>query len=134
MGLHAGLNASLEAGADRVAQLQCKIFESQSGASGRVLEYARSNANRNLPKVFRLSPDDAGMLNAMLFGDRAGLNKTQRVGFERTGSFHLFVVSGMHVGLLAGMVFWLARRLKLREWLTTLVTLALTLVYYLPTR
>ena len=48
------------------------------------------------------------MLNAMLFGDRAGLNKTQRVGFERTGSFHLFVVSGMHVGLLAGLVFWCA--------------------------
>ena len=73
------------------------------------------------------------MLNAMLFGDRAGLNKTQRVGFERTGSFHLFVVSGMHVGLLAGLVFWLARRLKLREWLATLVTIALTFGYALLT-
>jgi competence protein ComEC len=73
------------------------------------------------------------MLNAMLFGDRAGLNKTQRVGFERTGSFHLFVVSGMHVGLLAGLVFWLARRLKLREWLATLATLALTFGYALLT-
>jgi competence protein ComEC len=128
-----GSNASLEARADRVAQLQCKIFSAQSWASGRVLGYARSNANRGLPKVLRLSPDDAGMLNAMLFGDRAGLNKTQRVGFERTGSFHLFVVSGMHVGLLAGMVFWLARRLKLREWLATLVTVALTFGYALLT-
>jgi competence protein ComEC len=81
----------------------------------------------------RLSQDDAGMLNAMLFGDRAGLNKTQRVGFERTGSFHLFVVSGMHVGLLAGLVFWLARRLKVREWLATLVTVALTFGYALLT-
>ena len=26
----------------------------------------------------------------------------------------------MHVGLLAGLVFWLARRLKLRDWLATL--------------
>jgi ComEC/Rec2-related protein len=73
------------------------------------------------------------MLNAMLFGDRAGLNKTQRVGFERTGSFHLFVVSGMHVGLLAGLAFWLARRLKLREWLATFVTIALTFGYSLLT-
>ena len=69
----------------------------------------------------------------MLFGDRAGLNKTQRVGFERTGSFHLFVVSGMHVGLLAGLVFWLARRLKLREWLATSLTIALTFGYALLT-
>jgi competence protein ComEC len=128
-----GANASLEARADRVAQLQCKVFAAQRWASGRVLGYARSNANRSLPKVFGLSPDDAGMLNAMLFGDRAGLNKTQRVGFERTGSFHLFVVSGMHVGLLAGLVFWLARRLKLREWLATVVTIALTIGYALLT-
>jgi competence protein ComEC len=131
--LHDGASASLETRADRIAQLQCKIFAAQSWASGRVLGYARSNANRGLPKVLRLSLDDAGMLNAMLFGDRAGLNKTQRVGFERTGSFHLFVVSGMHVGLLAGMVFWLARRLKLHEWLATLVTIALTFGYALLT-
>jgi competence protein ComEC len=126
-------NASLEARADHVAQLQCEIFAAQSWASRRVLGYARSNANRSLPKALRLSPDDAGMLNAMLFGDRAGLNKTQRVGFERTGSFHLFVVSGMHVGLLAGLMFWLARQLKLREELATLVTIALTFGYALLT-
>ncbi len=59
----------------------------------------------------------------MLFGDRSGLNHAQRLGFERTGSFHLFVVSGLHVALLAGGVFWLARRLRLREWMATLVTL-----------
>jgi competence protein ComEC len=81
----------------------------------------------------RLSADDAGMLNAMLFGDRAGLNHALRVGFERTGSFHLFVVSGMHVGLLAGLVFWVARRLRLREWLATALTIVLTAGYALLT-
>jgi competence protein ComEC len=119
--------------ADRAAQMQCKIFAAQSWASGRVLEYVRSRANRGLPRVMRLNLDDAGMLNAMLFGDRAGLNKTQRVGFERTGSFHLFVVSGMHVGLLAGLVFWLARRLKLRDWLATVLTIIFTFGYALLT-
>jgi competence protein ComEC len=119
--------------ANLAAQAQCRIFAAQSWASARVLEYVRSRANRGLPPVLRLSPDDAGMLNAMLFGDRAGLNKTQRVGFERTGSFHLFVVSGMHVGLLAGLVFWLARRLKLRDWLATLLTITLTFGYALLT-
>jgi competence protein ComEC len=119
--------------ADRIADLQCRIYAAQSWASGRVLDYVRSRTNRALPGIARLSQDDAGMLNAMLFGDRAGLNKTQRVGFERTGSFHLFVVSGMHVGLLAGLVFWLARRLKLREWLATSLTIALTFGYALLT-
>jgi competence protein ComEC len=118
---------------NRTVQMQCRIYAAQSWASGRVLGYVHSRANRDLPKVFQLSLADAGMLNAMLFGDRAGLNKTQRVGFERTGSFHLFVVSGMHVGLLAGIVFWLARRLKLREWKATFVTIALTFGYALLT-
>jgi competence protein ComEC len=125
--------ASSSAQVDRAAQLQCRIYAAQSWASRRVTDYVHSRANRGLPRIMRLSQDDAGMLNAMLFGDRAGLNKTQRVGFERTGSFHLFVVSGMHVGLLAGLVFWLARRLKLREWLATFVTVALTFGYALLT-
>ena len=125
--------AQSRAGPNRAASLQCRIYAAQSWASGRVLDYVRSMPNRSLPKIMRLNQDDAGMLNAMLFGDRAGLNKTQRVGFERTGSFHLFVVSGMHVGLLAGLVFWLARRLKLREWQATSVTIALTFGYALLT-
>jgi competence protein ComEC len=39
----------------------------------------------------------------------------------------------MHVGLLAGLMFWLARRLKLREWLATSVTVTLTFGYALLT-
>ncbi len=118
---------------DRTAQLQCSIYAAQSWASERTVSYVHSKTNRRLPKLLQLTAGDAGMLNAMLFGDRAGLDKTQRVGFERTGSFHLFVVSGMHVGLLAGLVFWLARRLKLRDWLATVLTLALTFAYALLT-
>ena len=126
-------DAGLATRADRAAQLQCEVYAAQSWASRRMFGYVHSKANRMLPKVLRLDPDDAGMLNAMLFGDRAGLNKTQRVGFERTGSFHLFVVSGMHVGLLAGLVFWLARRLKLRDSSATFVTIGLTFGYALLT-
>jgi competence protein ComEC len=126
-----GVSSSIRV--DHTAQIQCRIYAAQSWASKRVDDYVHSGANRRLPGIMRLSQDDSGMLNAMLFGDRAGLNKTQRIGFERTGSFHLFVVSGMHVGLLAGLMFWLARRLKLREWLATLVTIALTFGYALLT-
>ena len=80
------------------------------------------------------------MLNAMIFGDRSRLTHTLRVGFERTGSFHLFVVSGMHVALLAGALFWLTRKLRLsargpqiNESLATVITLALTTAYALLT-
>jgi competence protein ComEC len=126
-------SATLTDKADWQTMWQCRIYTAQSWASGRVLGYVRSKANRDLPQVLRLNADDGAMLNAMLFGDRAGLNQTQRVGFERTGSFHLFVVSGMHVGLLAGMVFWAARRMKLHELTATSLTIALTAGYALLT-
>jgi len=126
--------ASLHPLADNLsASAECRIFAAQSWAATRLLAYTRSTANRRLPPRLRLTPNDAGMLNAMLFGDRSSLTQQLRVGFQRTGSFHLFVVSGMHVALLAGLVFWIARRLHLRNWLATILTLALTYAYALLT-
>ncbi len=134
LGVHATVKASkLTLLGEGARSLPCRVYAAQSWAAERLSGYVRSGANRRMPPALRLSGDDAGMLNAMLFGDRMGLNRALRLGFERTGSFHLFVVSGMHVALLAGLVFWMARRLRLREWLATLLTIALTAGYALLT-
>ena len=111
------------------ATLSCRIFAAQTWASSRLTSLATSPANRRLPPALRLSLTDAAMLNAMLFGDRAGLTHTLRVGFERTGTFHLFVVSGLHIALLAGGVFWLLRRMGLPLWLATFATIAAAMGY-----
>jgi competence protein ComEC len=115
------------------AGIQCRIFATQNWAAQRMLAYAHSQTNRRLPAIFRFTEDDAGMLNAMLFGDRTRLTHALRLGFERTGSFHLFVVSGMHVALLAGILFWILRWLRMREWLATLITLPTMTAYALIT-
>ena len=119
--------------ASLAATIQCRIFAAQAWSSARLLAYAYAAPNRHLPALLRLTPDDAGMLNAMLFGDRSHLTHELRLGFERTGSFHLFVVSGMHVALLAGLTFWASRRLHLREGLATFFTLSITSAYALLT-
>jgi competence protein ComEC len=134
IGAHATVKASRMTRLGEGARgLSCRVFAAQSWASERIAEYIRSPANRRMPSALRLSAADGGMLDAMLFGDRTALNRALRLGFERTGSFHLFVVSGMHVALLAGLVFWVARRLRLSEWLATLLTIALTAGYALLT-
>ncbi len=109
--------------------LRCRLYEAQSWASGRLLAYAASSDNQRLPRVLRLGTQEARMLNAMLFGDRSGLNHALRTGFERTGTFHLFVVSGLHIALVAAAVFWLTGRLRAPPWLQTLTTLAGTTAY-----
>ena len=103
--------------------VRCRLQTAQAWAAGRIGRYVRSGVNRGLPRVLGLSAADAGMLSAMLFGDRSALSHSQRLGFERTGSFHLCVVSGMHVALVAGGLIWLGRRLRWPAWLATAVTL-----------
>ena len=105
------------------ATFSCRLVTAQAWASGRLARFTASPANRDLLPLLRLSPDDTGMLSAMLFGDRTGLTHQLRLGFERTGSFHLFVVSGMHVALVAGLLWWLLRRLRLPDTAATFVTI-----------
>ena len=90
-------------------------------------------AMRRLPAPLRLSQDDAIMLAAMVTGDRTYLTHSLRVGFERTGSFHMLVVSGFHLAIVAGCIFWLARRLRLPRVPATLVTILASFAYALFT-
>ena len=66
-----------------------------------------------MPGFFRLSAEDASMLAAMITGDRIWLQRRTRVGFERTGSFHLLVGLRSASRNLCGMIFWLAQKIRL---------------------
>ncbi|MDE1176581.1 MAG: ComEC/Rec2 family competence protein [Edaphobacter sp.] len=112
---------------------RCLLAAAQNWSSARMLTAISSPAMRRLPSALRLSGDDAAMLNAMLFGDRSRLTQQVRAGFVRTGSFHLFVVSGMHVAVVAGILLWILHRLRIRAWIATLLALSLTTAYALIT-
>jgi competence protein ComEC len=107
----------------------CRIHALQQAAGERLMEYAQGARNLALPATLRLSAEDASMLTAMVAGDRSYLAGRTRTGFERTGSFHLLVVSGLHLAIFSGMVFWMARRLRLRRVWATALTLALSFGY-----
>ena len=109
--------------------LRCRLVAAQSWASQRLLAFVDSPAELAVPRAFQLDRADARMLSAMLFGDRAGLTHALRTGFERTGTFHLFVVSGLHVALLGGGVYWLLIRLRAPAWLATLLTIGAAAAY-----
>lgn len=88
---------------------------------------------QHFPAPLRMSADDAVMLAAMTTGDRTFLTHSLRVGFERTGSFHMLVVSGLHLAIVAGCIFWMARRLRLGRIAATLVTIAASFGFALLT-
>ncbi len=139
--LEQGIGAQAATRADRftrisaaASSLRCRMYAAQTWAAQRILAYVASHPNRLAPRSLQLTLDDAGMLNAMLFGDRSRLQQQLRLGFERTGSFHLFVVSGMHIALLAAVLWWLFRwTLRLGELPATIATLFLTTAYAILT-
>ena len=109
----------------------CRLSALQRATSARLM--ALPAAMRHMPTPLRLSEDDAIMLAAMVTGDRTFLSHSLRVGFERTGSFHMLVVSGFHLAIVAGCIFWLAKKLKLPRVPATLVTIIASFAYALFT-
>jgi len=107
--------------------LACRISGLQRASSDRLL--ALPAAMRRLPAPLRLSQDDAIMLAAMVTGDRTFLTQSLRVGFQRTGSFHMLVISGFHLAIVAGCLFWVARRLRLPRVPATFVTILASFAY-----
>ncbi len=105
------------------------------GFSGSLAQAALSAWRRNLKRRLESlwSPEDAALLSAMLFGERVSLERSQRLDFQRTGTYHILVVSGMNVGILALVVFWIMRRLRAPEVVTTVVALLVCAAYALLT-
>lgn len=114
-----------------VASFACRLAGWQHASSTRLL--ALPAAMRGLPAPLRLTEDDAIMLAAMATGDRTYLTRSLRIGFERTGSFHMLVVSGFHLAILAGCFFWIARRLHLPRVPATIATIIASAAYALFT-
>jgi len=109
----------------------CRLSQWQHAASERML--ALPGAMHRLPAALRLSQEDAIMLAAMVTGDRTYLTHQLRVGFERTGSFHMVVVSGFHLAVVAGCIFWLASLLRLPRVPATVLTIVASFAYALFT-
>ncbi len=109
------------------ASLSCWLRTMQQNASSRLLAFAdRQQSTAKLPVFLRLNREDATMLTAMLTGDRSYLSRGVRTGFERTGSFHLLVVSGMHLAIFAGLIFFIAKAIRMPRVAATGITIFLS--------
>lgn len=49
----------------------------------------------------------AGLIAALVIGDRSGVSETEWTVLQQTGTVHLMAISGLHIGLVAGFVFFL---------------------------
>lgn len=106
------------------------------GFSGNAVALLISRIHRSIVmQVHRVWSDEvAGLMDALLIGERAFLDRPTRVDFQRTGTYHMLVVSGLHVGVLAICVFWLFRRFGLGELVTSVLAVLVIFLYAAVTR
>ena len=71
----------------------------------------------------------AALLDAMLIGEDAFIDRDTRADFQRSGTYHILVVSGMNVTILAFIIFWSLRRLRLSDVPATLLTILCCVTY-----
>ena len=105
------------------------------GFAGTRIAFWRSRLHRGvIAKVHELwPPREAALIDAMVIGEEAFIDRDTRTDFQRSGTYHVLVVSGMNVSILAFVVFWTLRRLRLGDVPATLLTVAFCVAYALIT-
>jgi competence protein ComEC len=105
------------------------------GFAGRRAELWRTQIRRDVIQrihLLWLAPT-AALAEAMLLGDNARLDQDLLADFQRTGTYHVLVISGLKVGILALATFWLLHRFQVGDLAASIVTVLLTIFYALLT-
>lgn len=101
------------------------IGHRDTGLTGLFAE-VNSSIRRALLSMFQ--KDQAALATGMLLGDTDTMDAEELQSFRDAGVAHTLAVSGLHVGMLAGVLAWLLKRLRVRmgvQWLLLAVLLGL---------
>jgi len=118
-------------GVAALASAKIENVELLHGFAGSRIALLRSRAHRSISaKIHELwPPREAALIDAMVIGEEAFIDRDTRADFQRSGTYHVLVVSGMNVSILAFVVFWTLRRLRLGDIPATLLTVAFCVAY-----
>ena len=80
-----------------------------------------------------LSGGPAGLLKGVLLGAKHAVPEEVKTAFAQTGVNHVLAVSGLHVGLIAGTVFFILKILGIGRGITATLTIFALVLYALIT-
>src|SRR5579863_6256622 len=114
-----------------LASAKIENVEPLPGFAGNRIARLRSRAHRSASaKIHELwPPREAALIDAMVIGEEAFIDRDTRADFQRSGTYHVLVVSGMNVSILAFFVFWVLRRMRVGGIPATLLTVACCMAY-----
>ncbi len=101
------------------------------GRGGNRLSAWRWSARRSvLGMIHRVwAAPAAGLFDGVLIGDRQYISREVQLEFQRSGTYHLLVVSGMNIAILAFALFWVLRRIGAGPEVATPLTIIISCGY-----
>lgn len=84
-----------------------EVLDQQPGH--RTLDRYREDFSARVADTLHSTPVAQALLPALLAGDRRGMETSHWERLQRTGTAHLMAISGLHITLVSGVVWWLAR-------------------------
>ena len=94
-----------------------------------VIFTVRSAALDQIERLYRGDAYTTGMMQAILIGETAKLDRIWTEDYRSTGTFHALVISGSHVALLAAVLLFLMRIVGMPDTIALLVTLIAAWLY-----
>lgn len=78
---------------------------------------------------YNTDSDTASLCQALILGDKSGMEDDLYDDVKASGLAHVLAVSGLHITALATAVFWLLKKLKLNQKASFLAVAAMTFAY-----
>jgi competence protein ComEC len=75
------------------------------------------------------SPTESALIKAMFLGDRSELPRHIKQLFAVTGTAHVLAISGLHIGIITGLIWFLSQPLVSRNLPHVLLTTTVLLIY-----
>jgi competence protein ComEC len=108
-----------------------KDIERLPGFSGSRIELWRTRVHASIvTKIHQLWPaSQASLMDAMVLGEESFLRNATRTEYQRSGTYHVLVVSGMNLSILAFAIFWALRQFRVDPAIAAIATVVVSFAY-----
>jgi competence protein ComEC len=110
---------------------EAKDIQQLPGFRGSRIELWRTRVHASIvAKIHQLWPtSQASLMDAMVLGEESFLRNATRTEYQRSGTYHVLVVSGMNLSILAVAIFWALRQLRIDPAIAAIATVAVSFAY-----
>jgi competence protein ComEC len=110
---------------------EAEDIERLPGFSGSRIQLWRTRVHASIiAKIHQLWPaSQASLMDAMVLGEESFLRNATRTEYQRSGTYHVLVVSGMNLSILAFAIFWTLRQFRVDPAVAAIATVVVSFAY-----